>query len=177
MTTGTPSAAEPAAPGRRRSAARLGAVQALYQAEVTGAGVETVLKDFRPRRLAGEALTDDPETEREVAVPLVEPDFDLLAAIVRGATARREDLDGMIAGALSADWTPERLELIIRSILRAGTFELLERGDVPLRVVITEYVDVAHAFYGGPEPGLVNAVLDRIGRLVRPDERGAKGGR
>lgn len=168
--------APPPTSGRRRSAARLAAVQALYQVDVTAADVDTVIKDFRQRGMGGHAFADDPDTEREVSVPLVEPDFELMAAIVGGVTRRREDLDGILAGALSADWTPERLELIVRAILRAGAFELLERGDVPLRVVITEYVDVAHAFYGGPEPGLVNAVLDRIGRLVRPDDAGTRRG-
>lgn len=155
---------------RRRSSARLAAVQALYQVEVTEAPLDGVLKDILQNRVGGLALTDDPDTEQEVSVPLIEVNGDLLSALVRGVMERREDIDRMIDSALSDDWSAGRLELIVRQILRAGTFELLERSDIPMRVVISEYVDVAHAFYGGPEPKLVNAVLDRLARLLRPGE-------
>lgn len=153
---------------RRRSAARLAAAQALYQADLTGATADSVLRDLRQGRLGGHALTEDPESERETAVPLVDADSELLGTIVAAALSRLDDIDGMIAGALATGWSPDRLEPVVRSVLRAGVAELLERPDVPARVVITEYVDVAHAFYAGPEPGLVNAVLDRLARLLRP---------
>ena len=82
----------------------------------------------------------------------------------------------MITPALSAEWPLERLEAVLRAILRAGAYELFARADVPLKVVITEYVDIAHAFFEGKEPGLVNAVLDRIGRVLRTDEAGGNAG-
>lgn len=158
-----PSKAGPAA--RRRSAARLAAVQALYQLEFGGTP-ETVLRDILQHG------SDEAEGVASDESALVEPETDLLTSIVRGTLERQERLDGMIAGALSKDWPMERLEAVLRAVLRAGAFELSERPDVPPRVVISEYVDVAHAFYSGPEPGLVNAVLDRIARVVRAEEFG-----
>ena len=76
----------------------------------------------------------------------------------------------MLAGALSQEWSPDRLETIVRIILMAGIYELYNRKDVPPRVVITQYVDVAHAFFEGPEPGFVNGVLDRMAKTLRPDD-------
>ncbi len=155
---------------RHRSAARLAAVQALYQIEITGGSPDSILKDILERRIANLALTEDVENEREVAVPLIEPDTMLLPILVNVAVARARDIDDMIDKTLSAEWNPERLETVVRCILRVGIGELLERPDVPVRVVINEYVDVAHAFYSGSEPGLVNAVLDRLGRRLRAHE-------
>jgi N utilization substance protein B len=80
---------------------------------------------------------------------------------------RLDEIDPLIVGALSADWPMERVELVIRMVLRAGVYELLARPDAPPAVIINEYVDVTHAFYGGNEPGFVNGVLDRIARAVR----------
>jgi N utilization substance protein B len=88
-------------------------------------------------------------------------------------TAKREELDRVVGAVLSADWTVERLEIILRRILEAGAYELTERTDVPPRVVITEYVDVAHAFYSGAEPGMVNGVLDQLARRFRDQEMAA----
>jgi N utilization substance protein B len=143
----------------RRSAARLAAVQALYQMAVAGAGVEAVLGEFARHRFGA-----DLDGERYVA-----PDPPLFAMIVRGVTERAADVDRLVAGALMPPWAADRLELILRIILRAGAWELLANREVPGRIVITEYVDVAHAFFGGREPGLVNAVLDRLGRALRPE--------
>ncbi|MDR3440832.1 transcription antitermination factor NusB [Telmatospirillum sp.] len=160
----------------RRSTARLAAVQALYQSELTGHPADRVLEDFLQYGI-GSSVTlgqdaDEDSAGGEVEHILAPPDGALLAVIFRGATARREVLDEMIAGALTGDWTVERLESVLRAILRGGAFELIDCPDVPVRVVISEYVDIAHAFYSGPEPGLVNAVLDRIARVVRADEIG-----
>jgi N utilization substance protein B len=103
---------------------------------------------------------------------MVEPDGDMLTQIVFGATMQKEKLDALIAAHLSGEWTIERLEAVLRAVLRAGIFELTHRDDIPPKVTITEYVDIAHAFYAGPEPGLVNAVLDRIARQDRRGEMG-----
>jgi N utilization substance protein B len=151
---------------RRRSAARLAAVQALYDAEMTGASVEAVLADFIDHGLGSRTLLDGGDQE-ETEVVLTEPDPLLFAAILRGVTLRRDQLDAMVGGALTGEWTVDRLEAVLRAILRAGAYELADRADIPPKVTISEYVDVAGAFYSGPEPGLVNAVLDRIARVVR----------
>jgi transcription antitermination protein NusB len=143
-----------------RSAARLAAVQALYQMEMTGASSAAALAEVKRR----EGAVSD-----EAGTPVAVDDM-LLKDLVEGATARREDLDGRIAAHLIEGWSFDRLEVVLRAILRAGTYELVARPDVPLRVAISEWVDLAHAFYAGKEPGFVNGVLDRIGREVRPGE-------
>jgi transcription antitermination protein NusB len=99
-----------------------------------------------------------------------EADRTLFADIVRGASSRQGEIDGMLAAALSEEWPLPRLETILRAILRAGAYELLGRADVPPRVVISEYLDVAHAFFAGKEPGMVNGVLDRLARVLRQDD-------
>lgn len=161
---------------RRRSAARLAAVQALYGAELTGTPVDVVLDDFISHGLATRAFVAAPDDSGgEVEAVLTEPDSALFVGIVRGTLAAQQQVDAMIGGALSEDWSVDRLEAVLRAILRAGAYELSGRSDVPPKVVISEYVDVAHAFYSGPEPGLVNAVLDRIARVVREGELGDDG--
>jgi transcription antitermination protein NusB len=146
--------------GSARSAARLAAVQALYQMEMSGSSVAAALADVR---LRDGAVSEDGGAG--VAV-----DEAMLEDLVTGATARREDLDRRIAGHLSESWSFDRLEIVLRAILRAGAYEIVARLDVPLRVAINEWVDLAHAFYSGKEPGFVNGILDRIGRDARPDE-------
>ena len=154
-----------------RSVARLTAVQALYVIEQTGVTVDTVLNDVLTHGLTGTTYIPNPDNdESEIETVLAEPDKLLLAAVLRGVLARQDDFDAMIGAALARDWTVDRLEVILRSILRAGAFELAGRTEAPARVVITEYVDVAHAFYAGPEVKMVNAVLDKIARIARPDE-------
>ncbi|VBB69264.1 Transcription termination protein NusB [invertebrate metagenome] len=153
-----------------RSAARLAAVQALYQIDMTGATPDSILKDVLERRIANLPLAEDVEGEREGHVLIVEPDVSLLSVLICTAVTHEYDIDLMINRSLSSDWNPERLEIVVRCILRAGIGELLERLDIPVRVIISEYVDVAHAFYSGSEPGLVNAVLDRLGRHLRARE-------
>ncbi len=149
----------------RRSAARLAAVQALYSMEITGVTAEQAIDEFRQRQ-------EDDEPSK-----LATPDGELVTLLVRGATAEGELLDEMIGHALSRDWTVDRLESVLRAILRAGAFEMKARPQTPARVVITEFVDVAHAFYAGPEPKMVNAVLDKIARVLRADEFEGDGAR
>jgi len=144
-------------PGRRRSAARLAAVQALYEMDVAGAAADPVLGEFIGQRWK-RPVEDEP--------PLSDPDEAFLAGLVRGAASRTGELDALIEPALSREWSLERLEVLLRSILRAGTFELVAL-DTPTKVVITEYLDVAHAFFGGNESALVNAVLDRVAAAAR----------
>ena len=144
----------------RRSAARLAAVQALYQREITGVGTEQVLGEFVRFRLSAGAIGDEGEQ-------LVDPDRVLFAAIVRGVERRRGDIDPMIVRALGPQWSFTRLEVVLRLILRAGVWELLENHDAETPVVIAEYLDLTDAFFAGREAGMINAVLDRIGRVVR----------
>lgn len=146
--------------GSTRSAARLAAVQALYQMEMTGTTTAAALRDVQLRE---GAVPDDADTGMKV-------DEAMLKDLVEGVTDRREDLDRKIASHLAEGWSFDRLELVLRAILRAGAYEIVAKADVPLRVAINEWVDLAHAFYAGKEPGFVNGVLDRIGRESRPDE-------
>jgi N utilization substance protein B len=145
------------------SAARLAAVQALYQIDLGGGSMEDALLDFLSER--GNETVDAPDDK--IAIP---PDQDLFAEIVRGVWARREELANMIGAALVDGWPLKRLEIVLRCILEAGVYELLARTSVPVRVVIDEYVDLAHAFYAGAEPGMVNGVLDTLAHRLRPDE-------
>jgi N utilization substance protein B len=152
-------ATRPAAARRsRRGAARLAAVQALYQIDLTSASPEPVVAEFRRHRL---------EEDEAGGVPADRAFFDEL---VVGAYTRRAEIDALLAPLLAAGWTLERLETVLRAILRAGAFEIVARGDIPARVVIDEYVSVAHAFFSGQEPGVVNGILDRLARQRRAGE-------
>jgi len=142
---------------RSRSAARLAAVQALYQMEMEGTPLAKLLHEFHEHRL-GATIEDETYADAEVAF------FD---DIVAGADARREEIDGLIAQRLAEGWSLERLDRPMRAILRAGAYELIARPDVPVATVITEYVDVAHAFYDKRETGFVNGLLDAIAKAAR----------
>jgi N utilization substance protein B len=140
-----------------RSAARLAAVQALYQKEMEGTPLALLLHEFHEHRL-GATIED------VTYAPAEQPFFDDL---VSGVDARSDEIDGLIAGNLGKGWTLERLDKPMRQILRAGVYELLARIDVPTATVISEYVDVAHAFYEKREAGFVNGLLDAVARAVR----------
>lgn len=155
--------------GRHRSAARLAAVQALYEMDMAGVAADPVLGQFLLSRWSN---TENDGVNNKDA--LAEPDNDLLLALVHGVGERSQELDVLIAAELSAKWTLERLETILRAVLRAGAFELLTLPNIPARVVINEYVDVAHAFFSRGEPGLVNSVLDNLARKLRAGEMAAE---
>ena len=143
---------------RSRSAARLAAVQALYQHEMEGTPVARLLKEFHDHRLG--ATIEDAQYHG------AERDF--FDDIVKGASARRLDIDALISSRLAEGWTLERLDRPMRAILRAGAYEIVARPDVPVGSVISEYVDVAHAFYDKRESGFVNGLLDAIAKEARP---------
>jgi N utilization substance protein B len=143
---------------RFRSAARLAAVQALYQQEMEDTPVPRLLKEFHDHRL-GATIED---------ARYVEAERDFFDDIVTGVDARRADIDAAITTKLAKGWSLDRLDRPMRAILRAGAYELLARSDVPVGSVISEYVDVAHAFYDKRESGFVNGVLDGIAKEARP---------
>ncbi len=146
--------------GERLGAARLAAVQALYQGDVRGADAEALIAEFRHHRLGRDI--DGAEA--------IAPDDELFAEIVRGTMTERERLDALVAEALPPDWPLARLEVILRAILRAGAWELAARLSMPARAAINEYVEIGHAFFSGPETRMINAVLDRLARRLRPGE-------
>jgi transcription antitermination protein NusB len=144
-----------------RHAARLAAVQAIYQMELTSLDAEAVIDEFVEHRFAESALS-------------ARPDSDFFADIVRGVPHRQKEIDRAIAQCLAADWKFSRIDSILRAILRAGSYELIARADVPAKVVIDEYLDITHAFFQGDEPGFVNAALDKLARDKRVAEFGKR---
>lgn len=156
----TPARGKSSGQAEARSAARLAAVQSLYQIDLTGISAERALTEFLLHRTSGG--DEGPAS----------PNFDRgrFTDIVRGAVAGRDELDTMIASALAAGWTLDRMDTVLRAILRAGAWELTAGIGTPPKVVINEYVNVAHAFFEDKEPGFVNGVLDRLARVVRPVE-------
>jgi len=141
-----------------RSAARLAAVQALYQQEMEGTEPARLIHEFHHHRL-GATIEGDTYAEAEISF------FDDL---VSGALARRYEIDALIAERLAEGWNLERLDKPMKAILRVGAYELIARPDVPVASVISEYVDVADAFYDKREKGFVNGLLDAIAKAARP---------
>jgi len=146
-----------AARSTSRSAARLAAVQALYQQEMEGTAVASLLHEFHHHRLG--ATID--------GVEYADAEVDFFDDLVKGVDARRAELDLLIASKLAEDWSLTRLDRPMRQILRAGAYELLARADVPTGSIISEYVDVAKAFYDKREAGFVNGLLDAVAKEVR----------
>ena len=140
-----------------RSAARLAAVQALYQLEMEGTAIAPLLHEFHQHRL-GATIEGATYAEAEQSF------FD---DVVRGVEARRAEIDRLVTAKLAKGWVLERLDRPMRAILRAGTYELIARPDVPVASVITEYVDVAKAFYNKKESGFVNGLLDAVAKDAR----------
>lgn len=146
--------------GMRRRAARIAAVQALYQIELGGGAAEGVVEEFRQHRLRNEGARAEQD----------QIDDALFTDIVRGAAGKRDALDALIGGALDKERSVERLEAVMRAILRAGAYEISERSDIDPALTIHEYVSVAKSFFNEREPALVNAVLDRIMRHLADGE-------
>lgn len=142
---------------RARSAARLAAVQALYQQDMETIATPQLLHEFHQHRF-GETIDD---------VTMIDAEMDFFDDIVRGVSARAEEVDGKITARLAEGWKLERLDRAMRAILRAGTYELLARPDVTVGTVIDEYLDVAHAFFGEKDVKFVNGLLDKVAGDVR----------
>ncbi len=157
--------ARPQLPGSRpRTSARVAAVQALFQAEQMQVSAERVIDEFVRHRLGAEPGTGFEDGRAPDAnVPL-------FGRIVRTATTQQDTLDAVLADTLSADWPMERLDPVLRALLRAGAAELWMSDGPPARVVINEYLDIAHGFFDGDIPGMANGVLDRIAHRLRTAE-------
>ncbi len=144
----------------RRSAARLAAVQALYQMDIAGTGVNDILAEFEGHWI-GQEVEGNQYLPAEAA---------FFRNVVEGVVREQRKLDPLIDAALAQGWPLKRIEAILRAVLRAGAYELEGRSDVPARVVVAEYVDVANAFVDREETGMVNAVLDQLARKLRAAE-------
>ena len=155
--TDQPRQPRPLAP---RSAARLAAVQALYQMDLAETDLADVIAEFNALRFGEEG--EDPAVR--------DADRVFFADLLKGVVRRQREIDPMIDRQLAEGWRLTRIDAILRAILRSGTLELVERPDVPARVVITEYVNVAHAFLENEEPRVVNGVLDKLARKTRAAE-------
>jgi N utilization substance protein B len=163
-----PETREPRAKTRNakaRSAARLAAVQALYQMDMTAIDMRQVIAEFEAHRL-GKEVEGSQYCAAEAA---------FFRDIVEGVVKEQLRIDPLIDRHLAEGWRLNRVDSILRAILRAGAFEMLKRKDVPARVVITEYVDLAHAFFEGEEPKVVNGILDKLWREERPQDFAGEG--
>ena len=145
-----------------RSAARLAAVQALYQQHMEGTALAKLLDEFHQHRL-GRAIDDDAFDDARYAEAEV-PFFD---DVVRGVDARKDEIDALVASKLASGWSLARLDKAMLQVLRAGTYELLARADVPVAVAISEYVDVAKAFFDDGQAKFVNGILDAVAKDAR----------
>jgi N utilization substance protein B len=152
--------AEASARSIGRSAARLGAVQALYQMDMAQTDLGDVLAEFEARGIGVDGGEDEP----------TQVDVKLFRDVVSGVVQHQRTLDPLIDGVLAEGWTLARVDSILRAVLRAGAYELVLRRDIPPKVVISEYIDVAHAFFDNDEPRFVNGALDRLARTARGAE-------
>jgi N utilization substance protein B len=144
----------------RRGAARLAAVQALYQMDLAATPLHEILAEFVSHWIGR-------EVEGDTYLPAEAAYF---REVVSGVVAEQRRLDPMVDAALEKSWPLKRIETVVRAILRAGAFELDQKPDIPARVVVSEYVDVAHAFLDEKETGMVNAVLDQLAHQLRAAE-------
>ena len=160
MAAPQPSSERSARPANQRGAARLAAVQALYQMDLSGATLPEVIAEFETYRL-GKEVDGDQYRDADAA---------FFRDIVTGVVRDQKTLDPAIDRTLAKGWPLARIDTTLRAILRSGAFELASRSDVPSRVVISEYVDVAKAFFDDDAPGVVNAVLDALAHELRAGE-------
>jgi N utilization substance protein B len=142
---------------KARSAARLAAVQALYQRQMEDTPLARLLDEFHQHRLGAEI-----EEEQ-----YIEAEVEFFDDLVKGAVARQDEIDTLLGSKLAQGWSVQRLDKTMLQILRAGTYELLARADIPTGAVISEYVDVAHAFFDAREAKFVNGVLDAVAKAAR----------
>lgn len=147
-------------PVNKRGAARLAAVQAIYQMDMTGTSISEVVEEYESLRIGKEVDGEE----------YLSADLSWFRSLVAGVVREQRELDPMIHKTLPDDWPLSRIDTLLRAVLRCGAFELKNRQDVPSRVVINEYIEIAKAFFEQDEPRLVNAVLDRLARELRAGE-------
>jgi N utilization substance protein B len=153
-------ASKPVTTSNQRTAARMAAVQALYQMDLASTDLTDVIAQFITHRFGAQGEGAAPEAADQL----------FFCELLRGVVRRQRDIDPMLDAKLAAGWRLNRLDSILRATLRAAAFELIERRDIPPKVVISEYVNVAKDFFSGEEPKVVNAVLDKIAREQRPGD-------
>lgn len=155
-----------------RTKARIASVQALYQMEISGVDVGEVVKEFQKLRfkpLRQKKLKNDIMNEN-AHEDFSDTDTSFFSELVYGVVRRQKEIDPLVHEQLAAGWKLVRVDAILRAILRAGTFEMLEMKTVPGRVIINEYINIAHAFFSEDEPRVINGILDKIGRIMRPND-------
>ena len=159
---------------RLRRAARLAAVQALYQMELSGRGAREVTIEFLDHRIQPDYdVTPDADEELGEESPqrdVLEADASFFENLLDGVVQSQDEVDKLAADNLKQGWSLKRIDATLRAILRSGGYELVKRNDVPAKVVIDEYVEITKAFFEGPEPGFINGTLDAIARKARADE-------
>ena len=148
-----------------RSAARMAAVQALYELDMVEGDADPVLRSFIEKRWT--VTVEDEDGDELGEADFHDPDKTFLIDLVRGVVGDQIALDEILGGALGEKWTVPRLEVLLRAVLRAGVFELSQRPEIPAKVIINEYMDVANAFFTGGEPKMVNGVLDKLAHVLR----------
>jgi N utilization substance protein B len=159
---------QPRPRGNARSAARLATVQALYQMEIAGTDLNDVIREFVAERIATQS-TEAGEPEPEPS-GIEGADQTFMAELLRGVVRRQREIDPLVDQQLAIGWRLARVDSILRAILRSAVFELMERPDVPARVVINEYIELARDFFDDEEPKVVNGVLDKLARKLRVKE-------
>jgi N utilization substance protein B len=158
---------------KARSAARLAAVQALYQMELAATPLNKIIDEFTAFRLnrpLEQAEGEGTDASDDAGSALLAADQTYFTELVRGAVHRQRDIDPLVDRKLASGWRLVRVDSTLRAIFRAAVFEMMERLDVPARVIINEYINVAHAFFSDDHPKVVNGVLDHLARDLRPAE-------
>jgi N utilization substance protein B len=150
---------------KSRSAARMAAVQSLYELDMVVGDPDPVLRAFIEKKWT--VPVEDEDGDEIGEAEFLDPDKPHLIAVVRGVLGKKTEIDEMLEGALGANWTVDRIEVLLRAILRSGIYELMLCPETPAKVIINEYMDVANAFYAGSEPKMVNGVLDKLAHVLR----------
>lgn len=153
-----------------RTVSRMAAVQALYQMDLAGTDAGEVVAQFMAAKPKPEDGAAGDDQDAEALTSLEGGDVTFFADVVKGVVRRQREIDPLVDQQLRTGWRLVRVDSILRAILRGGVFELLERSDVPARVTINEYINIAKAFFEADEPKVVNGVLDRIAHKVRAKE-------
>lgn len=154
-----------------RTKARIAAVQALYQMEISGTDVGDVVKEFQKLRFKPlrKKKQENDELNDYANEDLSDADTSFFSELVYGVVRCQREIDPLIHEQLASGWRLVRVDAILRAILRAGSFEMLKMMTIPGRVIINEYINIAHAFFSEDEPRVINGILDKIGRMIRPD--------